>query len=309
MNNGGIAYDLTDIRTSKNVTLQNDVIIYRSHYNPEVAVALSVNKHLEIKLQIPTKQVQIPVVQIKAVGIGDIASLNVDDAKELGWHAKVSGKAFIGNISRDSYSLEKGDIRINLMPEGRTSLERIEGEAVINNATTLTADAKKEIESALIKIGFAGTAENLQNFTVESKVLELDDLEPSVNVDGAVFNFSDAMRTELNWLRDNGVVSGLTDADIDNIGKEAKKGAAGYNSRIVYFQGNWQPYSRTGQPLYKSVSGCGEFPLTALPAGAVISLEGAGSGKLKDTPQAQGFEITMGAIVLILAIIWRKQDN
>lgn len=70
LNNGGIAYDLTDIRTSKNVTLQNDVIIYRSHYNPEVAVALSVNKHLDIKLQVPTKQVQIPVVQIKAVGIG-----------------------------------------------------------------------------------------------------------------------------------------------------------------------------------------------------------------------------------------------
>jgi hypothetical protein len=141
---------------------------------------------------------------------------------------------------------------------------------------------------------------------VESKVLELDDLEPSVNVNAVAFDFGDAMMTELNWLRDNGVISGLTDADIDNIAKEAKKGAAGYNSRIVYFQGNWQPYSRTGQSLYKSVSGCGEFPLTALPAGAVISLEGAGSGKLKNTPQTQGFEISMSAIVLILTIIWRK---
>jgi len=308
LNRAGIAYDLTDIRVSKNVTLQNDVIIYRSHYNPEVAVALSVNKQLDIKLQIPTKQVQkkLPFVQIKAVGTGDIASLNVDAAKELGWNAKVSGKAFLGNISRDYYSLEKGDIRINLMPEGRTSLERIEGEAVINNATTLTADAKKEIENALFKIGFAGTAVNLQNVTEESKVFELDDLEPSVNVNASTFNFGDAIMTELNWLQDNGVISGLTDADIDNIAKEAKKGAAGYNSRIVFFKGNWQPYSRTGQPLYKSVSGCGEFPLTALPAGAVISLEGAGSGKLKDTSQAQGFEIAMSAIVLILTLIWRK---
>jgi hypothetical protein len=162
------------------------------------------------------------------------------------------------------------------------------------------------VDRTLVKIGFVATAENLQNVTVESKILELDDLEPSVNVNVAAFNFGDAMMTELIWLRDNGVISGLTDADIDNITKEAKKGAAGYNSRIVYFQGNWQTYSRTGQPLYKSVSGCDEFPLTVLPTGAVISLEGAGSGKLKNTPQAHGFEIAVSAIVLILTIIWRK---
>lgn len=272
LNKAGVVYDLTDIKNSKNITLQNDTVIYRSHYNPEVAVVLSVNKpfnkQLSIKLQIPVKQVQmkLPVVNIKAVGTVDIALLNVDAAKELGWNVKVSGKAFLGNVTRDSYSLEKGDISISLMPEGRTSLERTEAEAVINNATVLTEDARRDIEKVLVKIGFARREEALQNAAVESRIQEWEDLVPSVNVDANTFNFSGAMRAELTWLRNNKVLSGLTDEDIDGIAKEAGKGTAGYNSRIVYFKGDWLPYRRTGQPLIKSVSGCGGFPLALLPA-------------------------------------------
>jgi hypothetical protein len=80
LNKAGIVYDLTDIKNSKNITLQNDAVIYRSHYNPEVAVVLSVNKpfneHLSIKLPIPVKQVQmkLPVVNIKSVGTVDMCS-------------------------------------------------------------------------------------------------------------------------------------------------------------------------------------------------------------------------------------------
>ncbi len=272
LNKAGVVYNLTDIKNSKNITLQNDTVIYRSHYNPEIAVILSVNKpfteQLSIKLQIPVKQVQMkfPVVNIKSVGTVDVASLNTNAAKELGWNVKVSGKAFLGNVTRDSYSLEKGDIRISLMPEGRTSLERTEAEAVINNATVLTENARRDIEKVLVKIGFAGRDDALQNAAVESRIQEREDLVPSVNVDADTFNFSGAMRAELTWLRDNKVLSGLTDEDIDGIAKEAGKGTAGYNSRIVYFEGNWLPYRRTGQPLIKSVSSCGDFPLALLPA-------------------------------------------
>ncbi len=272
LNKAGVIYDLTDIKNSKNITLQNDTVIYRSHYNPEVAVVLSVNepfnKQLSIKLQVPVTQVQmkLPVVNIKAVETVDVASLNADAAKELGWNVKVSGKAFLGNVTRDSYSLEKRDISISLMPEGRTSLERTEAEAVINNATALTEDTRRDIEEVLVKIGFARREEVLQNAAVEAKIQEWEDLVPSVNVDADTFDFSGAMRAELTWLRNNKVISGLTDEDIDGIAKEAGKGIAGYNSRIVYFEGNWLPYRRTGQPLIKSVSGCGGFPLALLPA-------------------------------------------
>jgi hypothetical protein len=325
LNKAGIAYDLTDIKNSKNVTLQNDAVIYRSHYNPEVAVALIVNNHLSIKVQIPTKQVQmkLPIVRVKAVGSGDIASMNVDVAKELGWNVRVSGKAFLGDISRDSYSLEKGDIRISLMPEGRMSLEKTEAEAIINNATVLTADVKKEVDGVLVKIGFS--EETLQNAIVESKMQEWDDLAPSVNVDASVFNFSEGMKNELIWLRDNGVISGLTDADIDGIAKEAKKGAAGYNSRIVYFKGKWLSYRSTGQPLIKSASGCGGFPSAVLPIGMIANLGSGNSGEIKntsqeykqteskpdlqrsgetkETPQAPGFELFSGIIALMLVLI------
>lgn len=335
LNKAGAVYDLTDIKNSKNITLQNDTVICRSHYNPEVAVVLSVNepfdKQLSIKLQVPVKQVQmkLPVVNIKAVGTVDIASLNANAAKELGWNVKVSGKAFLGNISRDSYSLEKGDIRISLMPEGRTSLERTEAEAVINNVTVLTEDARKDIEKVLVKIGFAGREEILQNAAVESRIQEWEDLVPSVNVDADTFDFSGAMRAELTWLSDNKVLSGLTNEDIDGIANEAKKGAAGYNSRIVYFKGKWLSYRNTGQPLIKSASGCGGFPSAVLPIGMIANLGSGNSGEIKntsqeskrteskpdlqesgettETPQALGFGVILAAISLLIVTMRRRK--
>lgn len=335
LNKAGAIYDLTDIKNSKNITLQNDTVIYRSHYNPEVAVVLSVNepfnKQLSIKLQVPVKQVQmkLPVVNIKAVGTVDVASLNVNAAKELGWNVKVSGKAFLGNVTRDSYSLEKGDIHISLMPEGRTSLERTDAEAVINNVTVLTEDARKDIENVLIKIGFA-RIDALQNTAVESKIQEWDDLVPSVNVDADTFNFSGAMRAELTWLRDNKVLSRLTNEDIDGIAKEAGKGTAGYNSRIVYFKGKWLSYRNTGQPLIISAYSCGGFPPAVLPIGMKANLGSGNSGEIKntsqeskqteskpglqetgettETPHAPGFGIILAAISLLVVTIRRRRE-
>lgn len=75
-------------------------------------------------------------------------------------------------------------------------------------------------------------------------------------------------------LRDNKIISGLTDADIKEIEKEARRGTAGYNSRIVHFNESWLPYFRIEKPLLRAGIGFDGFPLNT-PVGMVPNL---GSG-------------------------------
>jgi hypothetical protein len=71
------------------------------------------------------------------------ATLDIDASADLGWDAEISGggrwtaedgKRHIMNF----YSLRKGDIRINVMPADRTSLEETDVCVTVNNATSLS---------------------------------------------------------------------------------------------------------------------------------------------------------------------------
>ena len=71
-----------------------EAIIYRSHYDPRVAVILSesgigpeAREYLSVRIQIPTWKVHgsTPLVQMRLVGQMDVASLDVEQAQTLGW--------------------------------------------------------------------------------------------------------------------------------------------------------------------------------------------------------------------------------
>ena len=85
-------------------------------------------------------------------------------------------------------------------------------------------------------IGFAAEEQAaLENASVESKANEWMDLAEAVDVSADEFDWQEAMRTELAWLRDEGGIAGL-------------------------------PYRETSQPLLlRSSADCGGFSLDALP--------------------------------------------
>jgi hypothetical protein len=118
-----------------------DMIIYRSHYNPDVAVILSEgqipvkvkgewneNRYLSVKIQVPTKDVHrsMPYIRIGLTEDVNAAALDIDASADLGWGAEVSGS---GSWTTEDgkchtmkmYSLRKGDIQIDVMPAERTS--------------------------------------------------------------------------------------------------------------------------------------------------------------------------------------------
>ncbi|MEA3375613.1 MAG: hypothetical protein U9R72_05375 [Chloroflexota bacterium] len=344
LNKPGISHDLSDIGQAEGVTLQMgevspsevetvikevpkpqeavtgkeaarpeeeetqteiEAIIYRSHYDPRVAVILSesgigpeAREHLSVRIQIPTREVHgsTPLVQMRLVGQMDVASLDVEQGQTLGWETKISGGGSwtIGGgnvegddddeenegdserreVSRDAYILHKGDLQVHIMAAGRTSLRESEVEVTVNNAASLSDEVRNEVAEVLVAIGFAADERTaLENADVESKVNEWTDLTEAIDVSADEFDSQEAMRTELAWLRDEGVISGLSDAEIEQIAAVCERGVAGYNSRIVFEAGQWLPYRETSQPLLLrgelTRGSCGGFSLDVLPEGTL----------------------------------------
>ncbi len=79
---------------------------------------------------------------------------------------------------------------------------------------SLGYELERELKSIVVSFGAGEEIWNSRKTTAQT--IESMDLAPAVNVYADVFNFREAMETELVWLRDNGVVSGLTDADINH---------------------------------------------------------------------------------------------
>lgn len=96
-------------------------------------------------------------------------------------------------------------------------------------------------------------------------------LVEAVDVKRKEFDFKSAMRIEIEWLRAKGVIRGITDEDIKGISEAVKAGNAGWNSRVVFDDGRWQPYYETKNPLLLRAKGdgCGGFALERMPEGMI----------------------------------------
>ena len=306
-----------------------DRIIYRSHYNPDVAVILSEDciytegewddtRHLSAKIQIPTKDVHrsMPYIRIGLTEDVYTAALDIEACADLGWGAEVSGSGSWTTEDGErrtmrSYSLRKGDIQIEVMPAERTSQEKTDVHVTVNNATSLSEGAKDEITDVLVAIGFFESTDIIDDTAIASNIREWDDLESAIGVAADDFDFGAAMKTELGYLRGVGVIVGLTDRDVDEIASASVRGTAGFNSRIVYEDGGWIPYRETGNPILMRLGDCGGFPITELPGGIAQSVptESTTHAPAPDrtpAPATPAFT-TLAAIAGVLAVAYVTQ--
>ena len=303
-----------------------DAIIYRSHYNPDVAVILSEDciytegewddtKHISVKIQIPTKDVHksMPYVRIELTEDVNAATLDIDASADLGWDAEISGggrwTAEDGKRhTMNFYSLRKGDIRIDVKPAGRMSLEETEVCVAVNDATSLGEDTKGEITDVLVAIGFFESTDIIDDTAIVSNIREWDDLESAIGIAADDFDFGAAMKTELEHLRGVGVIVGLTDTDVDEIASVCVRGAAGFNSRIVYEDGAWLTYRETENLVQLvKLADCGGFPVTELPGDSASSVP-TESTTHAPTPTVPAFTAFAAIVVLgLLAVVYARR--
>jgi hypothetical protein len=265
-------------------------IIYRSQYNPNVAAIISEDhipingewndiKHLSIRIQVPTEDVHrsMPYIETELTKDVNSAALNIEACADLGWDFKVSGSGRWTTEDGERhtmkiYSLRKDDILIKVMPTERTSQEETDVSVTVNNATSMSDGVKDETADVLVAIGFFESADTIDDTAIVSDIRKWDDLEPAIGITADDFDFSAAMKTELEYLIDNGVIAGLTSGDADEIAAVCVRGTAGFNSRIVYEDKAWIAYHETENPVQLlKLADCGGFSITELPGGTTPS--------------------------------------
>jgi hypothetical protein len=181
----------------------------------------------------------------------------------------------------------------------------------VSNATLpLAEQTREEIATFLVAIGFAVDEESaLENAEIQSYSNEWQDLAPAIDIDPEEFDWKLAMREELLWLRDNGVIRGLADSDIDGASFACERGTAGHNSRVVFEDSEWMPYHKTDNPALLRDGDCGGFPIDSLPDGVLESTKAAANdGSPSSTTYVWAI---VGAAIAVRAgtLAWRKRAS
>ncbi|RLF02252.1 MAG: hypothetical protein DRJ59_04085 [Thermoprotei archaeon] len=197
-------------------------------------------KYLAVRIQIPLK-LEVTTTTVHTCSISgrfNISELRFETAENLGW------SVWVKRDTEDNYvgfAMSKNLGYATLYVEGKgkdnelyLSL-RVEGVSSLSDA--ILSEFKKVFkavglgEDLVGKCSFEKFEESRGRFVPAYDIGEED--------------IRKALRTELKWLSERGVISGLSEDDIEDIVSTAKLGYAGWNSRLVWSEGKWVPYSST----------------------------------------------------------------
>jgi len=300
--------------------IETNAIIYRSHYNKDVAVALmeeewESQKYLDVKIQVPTKFVKssYPEIKIDSDNLPPITQV-VDNKylESLGY--QVEGGVQSGHLKS---SLIKEDVDIAVWSFNNSEEEEDDEESQekrksfsgfsirVKNQSSLTPELEEELKNVLKAYGL--NPDLWAQAKIKTETREDVDLAPAIDIDLDTFDWGLALSTELEWLRSNSVISDLTDEDLDGIAKVAEKGTAGWNSKIRYFKGKWvqgiteEMSEETGMYMLKSLGSCGGFPEGLLPEGVPGGVT-VSHNQLPFTVAPHQRSLIFGVIIVIFTI-------
>ena len=257
LNKPGIEYDIDKLANLDNVVkLSDDIYLYRSHLSRDVVVIVSLQslhpggeeKYIAIRVEPRVIEEKIEKLSCKLyLYIPNTSRESVvkalDRACELGWKYSVNPvirdryvrAVMVKNVDSNRIELSiawiKNETRITIVPENKSS-------AVV-----------KEVNELLVKAFNVKPVDDIPCM----KLVEVKQ-KPVVGEE----IIKNVLKYELRWLRDIGVVKGLSDRDIVKIMDSAVLGYAGWNSRLVYSskEDSWIPYAEIeGATLIRKI-GC-----------------------------------------------------
>ncbi len=215
-----------------------------------------------------------PVEDTSPNNAGDVPEISVDAGIAVGNDNPDKGQDETSSVRVQVIFLNKGNIGWNI-----AHYEGVDGSSVdfilnIMNADAISDEVREDFQQMVAFYELGRDAQDQLNENM--KVMRSVDLVLDMDISADEFDFHAATKTELEWLKANGVIIGVTDQDISEISKAAKTGLAGWNSRIVYSDGNWLPYYESGDanlilleeaPIAMPMDvpdGMAEFPTTSV---------------------------------------------
>jgi predicted transcriptional regulator len=235
--------------------------IYRSHFNDSLAVVIneveqSQLKGLSIKLVFETEQIESSRKWEK-IFIELNYSIEIDNSfiyymRDLGYIE------FGESTFMDEYIgmyLVKNEIHIfiTVIKENGTGPEPI-GQPKTNITIeapigAIDQNSEQDMKDMLNFLSIDHNEWEIANRTTPTFFDVI--LEPVQSIDPYTFDWSFAMETELNWLEEKAIISGLTISDTTQISDEVGPTLTGTHYRIVYEKGIWLPYYKTDYPIIR----------------------------------------------------------
>jgi hypothetical protein len=141
------------------------------------------------------------------------------------------------------------------------------------NATSLSNENITELSNIFDAIGFPISFNTLaREFESRITTEKVHDLESAIGITPDEFNWSEAMTIELEWLKNNRVVTGLTDQDIEDIAILAKDTVAEHNLKGRYYNDSWiqgvtdEMLENEVTQIFPGELNCDGFSLETLPS-------------------------------------------
>lgn len=262
LNKQGVNYSLGAFETAKNVErIGQSSFLYRSHDSPDLAVIVyktsgigvpGEGEHLSVRLQPKVRKVTELIAckthfEILKSYEPHQNGENLSSLEELsipGWN--------ITDYERKGFEAKYNGGEVTVMSKGDSA----EPFSVLSIRTKEKVDSETEenILNLLLHIFYFNESEvqkvraELANMSEE----ESTRFEP-------IFKFTDeeaktALKTELEWLSEEGIVEGLNAEDIREISENVKLGYAGVNGRLIYKDSKWISYRDSGYYLVKGVN-------------------------------------------------------
>ncbi len=123
-----------------------------------------------------------------------------------------------------------------------------------------------------------------------------------------------ALIHELGWLSSIGVIKGLGEEDIAGIGSAARPGLAGWNTRLVYYEGGWKSYSEVvskieGAALLKGAGCSWTYNLAMVPPDppAIPSTTPSGQPDSTIDWEAVALSLALGVVAALMVSIAVKR--
>ncbi|RLE57612.1 MAG: hypothetical protein DRJ32_07400 [Thermoprotei archaeon] len=198
-------------------------------------------KYIAVRIQVPLKQEMLVAtvfmckVEYSSSKL-NVSMLRVDEAEKLGWEVWVK-KTSGGNVV--GFFLRKNVSGAELSLEGAGMCNEIGLSFRIERVDEINDTLLNEFRSVLKAIGLT---EDLVKKDLFEKYAEIRQIMFTPAYSISEDKVRDALKAELEWLVEKGVISGLSKDDIEAIISSAKLGYSGWNDRLVWCNGSWIPY-------------------------------------------------------------------
>ncbi|MCD6505622.1 hypothetical protein J7M22_03255 [Candidatus Poribacteria bacterium] len=250
----GIYFNLEPIKRGRNVNRlkknryllfeeYEGAFVYRSHYDSRMAAILEDIKApnglwgISVRIQIPMKVLKWKRVRTDIDLPLKWSEFKLDEEKlrMLGY------KLNVRSYSEDEISLDimKDDLKFHIAGYKTRNGKRLNIRGYFPDRRY--EEIKEAFEAMIHDLGLDPLV--LKRLEVHEDEFTSFDVVKAVDIDETKFDFPEAMRVELEWLRENGIVRKLTDKDIEDICRFAVRGNAGWNYRVVYDGRRWIKYS------------------------------------------------------------------